>query len=50
MSKKLPPSQRPERQGPMHRLEVGKPYDPARRSWPEGADYRNPSTGNQHPG
>jgi hypothetical protein len=23
----------------MHRLEVGKPYDPSRRAWPEGADY-----------
>jgi hypothetical protein len=23
----------------MHRLEVGKPYDPARRVWPEGSDY-----------
>jgi hypothetical protein len=23
----------------MHRLEVGKPYDPTRRSWFEGADY-----------
>ena len=36
---KKPPSQRPEHQGPMHRLEVGKPYDPSRRAWPEGADY-----------
>ena len=33
-----PPSQRPERHGP-HRYEVGKPYDPRRRSWPERADY-----------
>jgi hypothetical protein len=32
-------SQRPERQGPMHRLEVGTPYHPGRRSWPEGADF-----------
>jgi hypothetical protein len=23
----------------LHALEVGKPYDPRRRSWPEGADY-----------
>jgi hypothetical protein len=23
----------------LHRLEVGKPYDPSRRSWPEAADY-----------
>jgi hypothetical protein len=35
---KKPPSQRPERQGGQL-LQVGKPYDPARRSWPEGADY-----------
>ena len=36
---KKPPSQHPERQGPMHRLEVGKPYHPGRRRWPEGSDY-----------
>jgi hypothetical protein len=37
---KRPPSQRPERQpGPLHHLEVGKPYHPARRVWPEGSDY-----------
>ena len=23
----------------LHALQVGKPYDPRRRSWPEGADY-----------
>jgi hypothetical protein len=23
----------------LHAYEVGKPYDPRRRSWPEGADY-----------
>ena len=36
---KKPPSPHPERQGPMHRLEVGKPYHPGRRRWPEGSDY-----------
>jgi hypothetical protein len=36
---KRPRSQRLERQGGMHRLEVGKLYDPTRRSWPEQADY-----------
>ena len=46
MSKK-PPGQRPERQGPMHRLEVGKPYDPARGWWPEGADYNFRSDGHE---
>ena len=34
---KKPPSQRPERQGQL--LQVGKPYDPARRRWPQGTDY-----------
>ena len=32
---KKPPSQRPERQGPMHLYAVGQPYDPRQRSWPE---------------
>ena len=36
---KEPPSERPERQGPRHLYEVGKPYDPRRRSWPSVADY-----------
>ena len=37
---KKPPSQQPERQpGPGQLKVVGKPYHPARRSWPEGADY-----------
>jgi hypothetical protein len=42
MSRRLPPSQRPERQGnagPGQVLIVGQPYHPARRHWPEGADY-----------
>jgi len=36
---KQPPSQRPEKQGPMHTYTVGKPYHPGRQHWPEGADY-----------
>jgi hypothetical protein len=37
---KKPPSQRPARQPGLGQLNVvGKPYHPARRSWPEGADY-----------
>ena len=32
-------NQRPERQGPMHTLIVGRPYSPSRRSWHQGADY-----------
>jgi hypothetical protein len=45
---KKPPSQRPERQGPpLHRLEVGKPYDPTLRSWSEGADYNFRSGGHE---
>lgn len=37
---KLPPSQRPERQGPPEILAVGKPYIPGRRNWPDStADY-----------
>jgi hypothetical protein len=35
---KLPPSQRPERQGGTL-YQVGQPYDRTRRSWPQGADY-----------
>jgi hypothetical protein len=31
----------------MHRLEVGKPYHPVRRSWPEGADYNYRSGGHE---
>jgi hypothetical protein len=31
----------------MHRLEVGKPYDPQRRSWPEGADYNYRAGGHE---
>ncbi len=36
---KRPPSQRPERQGPGHRLEVGKPYHPDRKIWPQGPQF-----------
>jgi hypothetical protein len=40
MAESKPSSQRPERQGQgWHALHVGKPYDPHRGSWPEGADY-----------
>jgi hypothetical protein len=31
----------------MHRLEVGKPYDPARRHWPELADFNHRSGGHE---
>jgi hypothetical protein len=31
----------------MYRLEVGKSYDPARRRWPEGADYNYRSGGHE---
>jgi hypothetical protein len=31
----------------MHKLEVGKPYDPARGWWPEGADYKFRSGGHE---
>jgi hypothetical protein len=31
----------------LHALEVGKPYDPRRRSWPEGADYNFRSGGHE---
>jgi hypothetical protein len=44
---KKPPSRRPERQGLMYRLEVGKPYEPARRRWPEGVDYNYRSGGHE---
>jgi hypothetical protein len=43
---KKPPSQRPERQGGQL-LQVGKPYDPDRRAWPEGADYNYRSGGHE---
>lgn len=39
MSKKEPPSRRPERQEPGSILIVGKPYIPSRRHWDEAADY-----------
>jgi hypothetical protein len=42
---KKPPSQRPERQGQL--LQVGKLYDPARRHWPEGADFNCRSGGHE---
>jgi hypothetical protein len=31
----------------MHKLEVGKPYEPTRRRWPEGADYNWRSGGHE---
>jgi hypothetical protein len=31
----------------MHRLEVGKRYEPSRRRWPEGADYNYRSGGHE---
>jgi hypothetical protein len=31
----------------LHALEVGKPYDPRRGSWPEGADYKFRSGGHE---
>ena len=37
---KRPPSQRPERQGPMHTYIVGQPYEPSRRSWDESEVIR----------
>jgi hypothetical protein len=43
-----PPSQRPERQpGPLHYLEVGKPYDVRRRVWAQGADYNYRAGGHE---
>jgi hypothetical protein len=36
---KKPPSQRPERQGGKHLLEVGKPYHPDRKMWPQGNQF-----------
>ena len=45
--KRPPPSQRPERQGGFHRLEVGKPYDLSRRAWFEGADYNYRAGGHE---
>jgi hypothetical protein len=31
----------------LHLLEVGKPYDPRRRAWPEGADYNWRANGHE---
>ena len=45
---KRPLSQRTKRQGgPPTLYRVGAPYDPRRRSWPEGADYNFRSGGHQ---
>jgi hypothetical protein len=43
---KLPPSQRPERQGETL-YQVGQPYDRTRRSWPQGADYNYRAGGHE---
>jgi hypothetical protein len=40
MTVKKPPSQRPERQG-FRRYEVGKPYHPDRRIWPQGPQFNS---------
>jgi hypothetical protein len=36
---KKPPSQRPERQGGMHLYQVGKPYHPGRKIWPQTPQF-----------